>query len=97
VDTTFNYYEAFLGGSWEIDFWGKYRRASEAARAELFGTEEARRAVVLTLVSAVAGTYVDILALDKQLEITQRTVETRRQTVTCFNCVWTRASFPRWM
>jgi outer membrane protein, multidrug efflux system len=79
VDTTFNYYEAFLGGSWEIDFWGKYRRASEAARAELFGTEEARRAVVLTLVSAVAGTYVDILTLDKQLEITQRTVETRRQ------------------
>jgi outer membrane protein, multidrug efflux system len=79
VDTTFNYYEAFLGGSWEIDFWGKYRRASEAARAELFGTEEARRSVVLTLVSAVAGTYVDILALDKQLEITRRTVETRRQ------------------
>ncbi len=80
VDTTFNYYEAFLGGSWEIDFWGKYRRASEAARAELFGTEEARRAVVLTLVSAVAATYVDLLTLDKQLEITQRTVETRRQT-----------------
>ncbi len=79
VDTTFNYYEAFLGGSWEIDFWGKYRRASEAARAELFGTEEARRTVVLTLVSAVAATYVDILTLDKQLEITQRTVETRRQ------------------
>ncbi|MFO7496111.1 MAG: efflux transporter outer membrane subunit, partial [Desulfobacterales bacterium] len=80
VDTTFNYYEAFLGGSWEIDFWGKYRRASEAARAELFGTEEARRTVVLTLVSAVAGTYVDLLALDKQLEITRRTVETRSET-----------------
>lgn len=79
VDTTFNYYEAFLGGSWELDFWGKFRRASEAARAELFGTEEARRSVVLTLVSAVAGTYVDILTLDKQLEITRRTVETRRQ------------------
>jgi multidrug efflux system outer membrane protein len=80
VDKTFNYYQAFLSGSFEIDFWGKYRRATEAARAELFGTEEARRTVVLTLVSAVAATYVDILALDKQLEITQRTVETRRQT-----------------
>jgi multidrug efflux system outer membrane protein len=80
VDTTFNYYEAFLAGSWELDFWGKFRRASEAARAELYGTEEARRAVVLTLVSAVAGTYVDILALDKQLEITRRTAETRRET-----------------
>ena len=80
VDSTFDYYEAFLSGSWEIDFWGKYRRASEAARAELFSTEEARRTVVLTLVSAVATTYVEIRALDKQLEITHRTVETRRQT-----------------
>jgi outer membrane protein, multidrug efflux system len=80
VDTTFDYYEAFLSGSWELDFWGKYRRATEAARAELLSTEEARRTVVLTLVSAVAGTYVDISALDKQLQITQRTVETRRQT-----------------
>lgn len=80
VDTTVSYYEAFLGGSWELGYWGKFRRASEAARAELYGTEEARRAVVLTLVSAVAGTYVDILALDKQLEITRRTAETRRET-----------------
>ncbi|MFO7684823.1 MAG: efflux transporter outer membrane subunit [Desulfobacterales bacterium] len=80
VDTTFDYYEAFLSGSWELDFWGKFRRATEAARAELLSTEEARRTVVLTLVSAVAGTYVDISALDKQLQITQRTVETRRQT-----------------
>ncbi len=80
VDPTFNYYEAFLGGSWELEFWGKYRRASEAARAELFGAEETRRTVVLTLVSAVAGTYVEIRALDKQLEITRSTAETRRQT-----------------
>jgi multidrug efflux system outer membrane protein len=80
VDNPFNYYEAFLSGSWELDFWGKYRRATEAARAELLGTEEGRRTVVLTLVSAVAGSYVDILALDKQLAISQSTVETRRQT-----------------
>lgn len=80
VDTTFNYYEAFLSGSWEIDFWGRYRRATEAARAELFGTEEARRTVVLTLVGAVAATYVEIRALDKELEITQHTVESRRYT-----------------
>lgn len=80
VDTTFDYYQAFLGGSWEIDFWGKYRRASESARAELFQKEEFRRAVVLTLVSSVASAYIDILALDKQIEITLRTIETRRQT-----------------
>jgi multidrug efflux system outer membrane protein len=84
ADRKFDYYEAFVSGRWEIDFWGKYRRASEAARAELFRTAEARRTVVLTLVSAVAGTYVEILALDKQMEITRRTVETRRQTLEYF-------------
>ena len=84
VDTTYDYYEAFLGASWEIDFWGKFRRASESAQAELFSTEEARRTVVLTLVSAVALTYIEIRALDKQLEITRRTAETRRETLELF-------------
>jgi multidrug efflux system outer membrane protein len=80
VDKTFNFYQAFLSASWELDFWGKFRRATEAAQAELFSREEARRTVVLTLVSAVAGTYVEILALDKQLEITRHTAESRKQT-----------------
>jgi len=80
VDSTFSFYEAFLSGSWEIDFWGRLRRASESARAELFSAEEGRRTVVLTLVSAVAGAYVDILALDRQLEITVRTAQSRKHT-----------------
>ncbi len=80
VDSTFNYYQAYLNAGWELDFWGKYRRATEAARAELFRAEENRRTVVMTLVSAVAATYVDITALDKQLEITRNTAETRKQT-----------------
>jgi len=80
----FNFYEAFLGASWEIDFWGKFRRATEAARAELLGTEEARRTVVLTLVSAVAAAYVEIRALDKQLGITQRTADSRKDTLDLF-------------
>ena len=84
VDRTYNFYEGFLFGSWEIDFWGRYRRASEAARAELFSTEEIRRTVVLTLVSAVATAYLDIRALDKQLEITRRTAETRKETLDLF-------------
>lgn len=83
-DRSFDYYQAFLHGQWELDFWGKYRRASEAARAELIRTEEARSAVVLTLVSAVASAYVEILALDKQLEITRQTAETRKQTLALF-------------
>jgi multidrug efflux system outer membrane protein len=80
----YNQYEAFLNGSWEIDFWGKFRRATEAARAELLAAEEARRTVVLTLVSAVASAYMDIRALDKQLEITRRTAESRRSTLELF-------------
>ena len=84
VDRTYNFYQGFLFGTWEIDFWGRYRRTSEAAKAELFSTEEARRTVVLTLVSAVATVYVDIRALDKQLEITQSTAKTRKETLDLF-------------
>ena len=83
-DATFNFYQAFLSGSWEIDFWGKYRRATEAARAEFLSTEEGRLTVVLTLVSAVAAAYVEIRALDKQLEITRRTAESRSKTLELF-------------
>jgi outer membrane protein, multidrug efflux system len=83
-DNAYNQYEAFLNAGWEIDFWGKFRRATEAARAELLGTEEARRTVVLTLVSAVAAAYVDIRALDKQLAITQSTADSRKATLELF-------------
>jgi multidrug efflux system outer membrane protein len=83
-DNPYNQYEAFLNAGWEIDFWGKYRRATEATRAELIGTEDGRRTVVLTLVSAVAAAYVDIRSLDKQLEITQRTADSRKATLELF-------------
>jgi multidrug efflux system outer membrane protein len=83
-DNPYNQYEAFLNAGWEIDFWGKFRRATEATRAELLGTEDGRRTVVLTLVSAVAAAYVDIRSLDKQLEITQRTADSRKGTLELF-------------
>ena len=83
-DHTYSQYEAFLGGRWEIDFWGKLRRSTEAARADLLATEEARRTVILNLVSGVAAAYVDIQALEKQLEITRRTAESRRETLELF-------------
>ena len=83
-DNPYNQYEAFLNAGWEIDFWGKFRRATEATRAELLGTEEGRRTVVLTLVGAVSAAYVDIRALDKQLEITQRTADSRKGTLELF-------------
>jgi multidrug efflux system outer membrane protein len=83
-DNPYNQYEGFLGAAWEIDFWGKFRRATEAARAELLATEEARRIVALTLVSAVATAYMELRTLDKQLEITRRTADSRRNTLDLF-------------
>ncbi|WP_243438978.1 efflux transporter outer membrane subunit [Fundidesulfovibrio soli] len=77
-------YTAVLNGSWEIDFWGRVRRQAEAARAELLGTEEARRAVILTLVGSVVRTYLDILVLDKQLDIANKTAASRKKSLDIF-------------
>jgi outer membrane protein, multidrug efflux system len=68
-----------LSGSWEIDFWGKVRRATEAAKASLLATEENRRAVVLSLVAAVANGYVNLRDLDKQLEVAVATARSRKE------------------
>ena len=50
VSTTYNTYDVLLGASWEIDLWGKIRRQSEAARAQIVASEEGRQGVILTLV-----------------------------------------------
>ena len=67
--------------AWELDFWGKYRRSTEAARANLLATEWARRAVINTLVSNVAASYFQLRALDLQLEISQRTLASRKESL----------------
>ena len=70
---TLNDYQVALSASFEIDVWGRLRRASEAARAGVLASEEGRRTVVLTLVSAVANGYIQLCALDRQLEIARQT------------------------
>jgi len=65
--------------SWEIDFFGRIRRATEAQRALFFATQEARRSTVLTLVADVAQAYLQLRALDLELEIARRTIESRRE------------------
>lgn len=62
-----------LNVGFEIDLWGRLRRATEAARADLLASEQGRRTVVMTLVSTVAVGYVQLRALDRQLEIARRT------------------------
>ena len=72
-----------VGGlaSWNIDFWGQYRRATEAARANLAQTEWGSRAVVSSLIANVAAAYFQLRALDLQLEITRRTLVSRKESL----------------
>ena len=63
--------------SWELDIWGKLRRATEAARAQLLATEEAQRAVTISLIGDVASAYLLLRDLDDRLAIAERTVKSR--------------------
>ena len=67
--------------SFEIDIWGRLRRATEAARANLLSAEENRKAVVTTLVSDVATTYFSLRELDYELDISRRTLATRQESL----------------
>ncbi|HKO47167.1 MAG TPA: efflux transporter outer membrane subunit [Polyangiaceae bacterium] len=70
-----------VGFSWELDFFGRIRRGSEAQRAAMLATEEARRAVAVALVSDVAMAYVDLRGLDRRLAITKDTLKSREEHV----------------
>jgi multidrug efflux system outer membrane protein len=65
----------------QLDLFGRYRRATEAARAQLLGTQDARQTVILTLVSDVASDYFLLRDLDLQLQITKETVQTQENSV----------------
>ncbi len=67
--------------SFEIDIWGRLRRATEAGRANLLSAEETRKAVVTTLVSDVATSYLTLRELDYELEISRRTLQTREESL----------------
>ena len=73
--------ELNLSVIWNLDFWGKYRRQTEAARAQLLATEWGQRAVLSSLVANVATAYFQLRALDNELEISQRTLASRQQSL----------------
>jgi len=77
-------YQAALSVSWEIDLWGRIRRESEAARANLLATAEARRGVVLSLVAGVATNYLQLRGLDGQLEVAKKTLGVYAESVKLF-------------
>jgi multidrug efflux system outer membrane protein len=70
-----------LDFNWELDFWGKFRRATEAARANLAATEWGRQEIARELVASVASAYFTLRALDLQLEITRRTLASRQDSL----------------
>lgn len=70
-----------LSAAWTPDFWGLYRRQTQAARAQLLAEAWAQRAVRMTLVEQVASTYIQLNALERQLTITRKTLQVRQQSV----------------
>jgi multidrug efflux system outer membrane protein len=79
VETSASQVSASL--AWELDFWGKFRRATESARASLLSQEWARKQVISSLVSDVASAYFELRELDLELEISQRTLATRKDSL----------------
>jgi len=74
-------HRAALSFSWELDFWGRLARATEAARAGLVASEEGHRAIRLGVVAETATTYFHLLSLDRQLAIARETLSTRFESV----------------
>jgi len=83
-----------LSAAWNPDFWGLYRRQSEAARAQLLAQSWAQRAVRMTLVQQVATAYFQLRALDSQLDIAKETLKTRQESVALTKTLESGGSVP---
>lgn len=83
--STFNFLNLTADAAFQLDLFGKLRRATEASRAQLLATEDARRTVILTLVSDTASDYFALLQLDLQLQITRNTVAAQEASVKLTN------------
>jgi outer membrane protein, multidrug efflux system len=80
----FSLYNVSLGASWQTDLFGRVRRQTEAAQAQVYASEQGQRGVVLTLVSGVAASYIVLRSLDRQLEIAQATARNFQGTLRIF-------------
>ncbi len=80
--------------SFEVDLWGKLRRSTEAARAELLATVEARNVVTITLIADVASVYLLLLDLDERVSIAQRPMKTRQDSLDIIQARFDRGTVP---
>ena len=83
-DPYFTQFEAAGGVAWQVDLFGRVRRQTEAAQADVYATEQARRGVILSLVTGVAASYIALLGLDRQLEISEATLANYEGTLNIF-------------
>lgn len=79
--TTLTTYDTSVNLNWELDLWGRIRRSTEAARSDILAQEAARRGVLVSVVSGVAQTYIELRELDKRLAITKGTLESRQHSL----------------
>jgi multidrug efflux system outer membrane protein len=73
ADPYYSLYQGALTAQWQIDLFGRVRRMTESAQAQVYASEQGRRGIVLTLVASVASSYIALRALDRQLEIARAT------------------------
>ncbi|HTX52792.1 MAG TPA: efflux transporter outer membrane subunit [Candidatus Baltobacteraceae bacterium] len=73
--------EGGVNVAWEIDFWGKFRRATQGAQAQLLASQDARDGVIISLIAQVAQSYFDLRTLDLDLEIARRTLASRQESL----------------
>ena len=74
-------YGATANVSWEIDFWGKYRKASESAKAEMLASEASKQSIMISLISDIAENYFQMLDFQKRLDVSIETYEARKKSV----------------
>jgi len=84
TDPYYSLYRGSLGASWQIDLFGRIRRQSEAAQAQVFVSEQGRRGVILSVVTSVAASYIVLRALDRQLEIARTSAANYADTLGIF-------------
>jgi multidrug efflux system outer membrane protein len=84
ADPYYSLYQGALSAQWQIDLFGRVRRQTESAQAQVYASEQGRRGVVLSLVASVAASYISLRALDRQLEIAQATAKNYADTQKIF-------------
>jgi outer membrane protein, multidrug efflux system len=84
TDPNYSLYQGSLTADWQIDLFGRVRRSSEAAQAQVYASEQGRRGVILSIVTTVATAYVGLRAFDRQLEIARNTAKNYGETQQLF-------------